>query len=97
MSFDVENVGNCPGKEVAQLYIHDTESSLPRPPKELKAFKKVSLKPNEKKKVEFVLGREALSFYDSSKGKWVIEAGEFEVLIGSSSRDIRLKDSFYIK
>ncbi len=97
VSLDVENIGEVKGKEVVQLYIHDTESSLPRPPKELKAFKKVNLKPNEKKTIYFELDKDSLHYYDPKMKEWVIEPGEFEVLIGSSSRDIRLKDSFYIK
>ncbi|MEA3346778.1 MAG: glycoside hydrolase family 3 C-terminal domain-containing protein, partial [Candidatus Auribacterota bacterium] len=91
---DIKNVSGREGKEVVQLYVTDEQSSLERPPKELKAFKKVSLKPGEKKTVRLKLDKSSLSFYDQGKKKWVAEPGDFEVLIGSSSRDIRLKDSF---
>ena len=93
---DIKNISDCEGKEVIQLYLSDKQSSLERPPRELKAFKKVSLKPGEKKTVKLKLDKSSLSFYDDVKKKWVAEPGDFEVLIGSSSRDIRLKDSFML-
>ncbi len=91
---DIKNISNREGREVVQLYVNDKQSSLERPPQELKAFKKVSLKPAEKKTVEMKLNKESLSFYHPEKKGWVAEPGEFEILIGSSSRDIRLRDSF---
>ena len=97
VSFDIENTGEVAGKEVCQLYIHDVESSLPRPPKELKGFKKVELKPGEKRTVEFGIDKNSLHYYDPKKKRWVIEPGKFEVLIGSSSRDIRLRDNFWVR
>ncbi len=90
----VTNIGNVAGKEVVQLYIGDPVASLLRPPKELKGFKKVSLEPGESTVVEFVLDERALSFYDPYQGRWIAEAGTFEVLFGSSSRDIRARTSF---
>jgi beta-glucosidase len=90
VSVTVTNTGARAGKEVVQLYVSDKESSLPRPPKELKGFKKVQLNPGESKMVDFVLDQRALSFYDPAQRQWVAEPGEFEVLVGSSSRDIRL-------
>jgi beta-glucosidase len=74
------------GKEVVQLYVGDLEASVPRPPKELKAFAKVSLEPGETKTVEFGLDRRAFSYWDEG---WTLEPGEFELDCGSSSRDIR--------
>jgi len=65
-----------------------------RPPKELKGFQKVALKPGETKKVSFTLSADALSYYDDGQGRWVVEPGEFEVLVGHSSRDIRLRARF---
>ena len=65
-----------------------------RPPKELKAFNKVSLEPGETKTVKFVLDKEALSFWDAEEKTWVAEPGEFEILAGSSSRDIRARKAF---
>jgi beta-glucosidase len=88
-SIDITNIGNVDGAEAAQVYISDLESSLPRPVKELKAFDKVFLKKGETKTVEFTLDKDAFSFYDPAKHDWVIEKGEFKILIGSSSVDIR--------
>ena len=90
VSCEVQNTGSMAGKEVIQLYVRDLESSLVRPLKELKAFAKIDLKPGESKKVEFSLDRRAFSYYDDLKAEWVAEPGKFEILIGSSSRDIHL-------
>ena len=77
-----------------QLYVEDPESFLPRPPKELKGFVKVELQPGESREVTFTLDQRALSFYDPLRKGWIAEPGEFRVLIGASSRDIRLMGSF---
>jgi beta-glucosidase len=92
-SLTVRNTGGRPGKEVVQLYVSDPESSLPRPPKELKAFEKVALGPGEAKRVTFELAKSAFSYYDPKVGDWVAESGEFELLVGASSRDIRLRST----
>jgi len=97
ITVDVKNTGKREGKEVVQLYVCDVESSLVRPEKELKAFKKVALKPGETKTIHFSLGKDALSYYDPRRKQWIAEAGEFEILIGSSSRDIRARGSFSLK
>ncbi len=97
VSVDVQNTGSRAGQEVVQLYVRDLESSLARPEKELKAFAKVALEPGETRTVTFSLDRDALSFYDPGSRQWVVEPGEFEVLIGSSSRDIRLAGRFRMK
>ena len=97
ITVDVQNTGTRAGKEVVQLYIRDVESRLARPEKELKAFEKVALEPGETRTVQFTLGKDALSFYDPAKTQWVAEPGEFEALIGSSSRDIRAKATFVLK
>ncbi len=94
VSIDIRNTGKRQGKEVVQLYISDIESKLPRPPKELKGFRKVSLLPGETKTVDFTLREEDLSFYGPEAGGWVAEPGRFEVHVGSSSRDIRAKGTF---
>lgn len=91
VSVPVTNTGRLAGKEVVQLYIHDRQSSLPRPPKELKAFSKIELAPGETVTVHFELDQRAFSFYDPYKKQWIAEPGEFEILAGSSSRDIRAK------
>jgi len=97
VSLDVQNTGKVEGAEVVQVYVRDLQSSVPRPPKELKRFKRINLKPGERSKVEFTLDRNCLAFYSPEKKGWVAEPGEFEVLIGSSSRDIRLQGSFSLK
>ncbi len=94
ISIQIKNIGKREGKEVIQLYIHDKESSFTRPNKELKGFKKVSLKPGESKIVKFVMNQRDLSYYDPYKAEWVAEPGEFEVMIGSSSRNIQAKKIF---
>jgi beta-glucosidase len=97
VTLEVKNTGKVAGKEVVQLYVSDLKSSLPRPPKELKGFAKVALKPGESKMVEFTLDERSLAFYDPYKPGWVAEPGEFEVLVGSSSRDIRVKAKFTLE
>jgi beta-glucosidase len=94
VSLEVKNTGERPGKEVVQLYMRDLKSSLARPPKELKAFAKIMLAPGETQQVDFILDPQALAFYDDRRQAWVVEAGTFEVLVGSSSQDIRLKGQF---
>jgi beta-glucosidase len=90
----VTNTGTVAGQEVVQLYVGDPVSSLVRPPKELKGFKKVNLEPGASAVVEFTLDERALSFYDPYRSQWVAEPGAFEVLFGSSSRDIRAQGAF---
>jgi beta-glucosidase len=91
VSFDLKNTGERAGAEVAQMYIRDTEASVDRPVKELKGFKRVYLEPGETKRVAFKLDKRSLSFYDVKNKQWTAEPGEFEVIIGSSSRDAKLK------
>jgi beta-glucosidase len=94
---DVQNTGNRAGKEIVQVYVRDVKSRLVRPEKELKAFAKVELGPGETKTIAFTLDEEALSYYDPAVRRWGAEAGEFEVLVGASSRDIRLTARFNFK
>ncbi|MCI1779578.1 MAG: glycoside hydrolase family 3 C-terminal domain-containing protein [Bacteroidales bacterium] len=89
ISVRIKNTGNRAGKEIAELYIKDPESSLPRPPKELKGFSKIALEPGESKIVTFNLTLHDLEYYDPEAGKWKAEKGVFEALVGSSSRDIK--------
>ena len=77
------------GAETVQLYVSDKKSSLPRPIKELKNFAKVLVKSGEEKEVHFELKTEAFSFYDPQKHDWIVEPGEFDILIGNSSADIK--------
>lgn len=97
VTLNVKNTGSVKGSEVVQLYIKDVESSIDRPVKELKAFKKVSLNPGEEKNVEFTIDQKALSFFDPKLKEWNAENGEFEILVGSSSQDIQLKEKFTLK
>ncbi|KAJ7044635.1 glycoside hydrolase family 3 protein [Mycena alexandri] len=91
ITFKLKNTSSVPGREVAQVYIADSQASLPRPLKELKGFIKVSLQAGETRSVTMDLNREALGFYDERRGCWVAEKGTFEVLVGASSSDVRLK------
>ncbi|MEO9021551.1 MAG: beta-glucosidase BglX [Ginsengibacter sp.] len=93
VSLSVTNTGKYAGEETVQLYIHDKVASLVRPVKELKDFQKVFLKPGETKTISFLINREKLSFYNE-RLQFVAEPGDFEVMIGSSSADIRLQSSF---
>ena len=85
----VKNTGDREGQEVVQLYISDKKSSLPRPVKELKGFKKVKLAPGEEQKVSFTVAKDALSFFDDAKHEWIAEPGKFEAVIAASAADIR--------
>lgn len=96
VSLTVENTGEAPGQEIVQLYIRDVESTLIRPIKELKNFTKIALDPGESQRVNFKLKPRSLSYYDAHQHAWVAEAGEFEVLVGSSSRDIRLQGALVL-
>lgn len=92
-TFKVKNIGAVAGKEIVQLYVRDLQSTVFRPEKELKGFAKVELQPGEETEVTITLGRRAFAFYDTGSKDWVVEAGEFEIMIGASSRDIRLKST----
>ena len=96
VTIPVTNTGDREGKEVVQLYISDLKSSVERPVKELKGFKKVSLAPGETKEISFEIDKDAMCFFDADAHKWVYEPGMFEVLIGSSSSDIRSKIRFRV-
>ncbi|WP_206025954.1 glycoside hydrolase family 3 C-terminal domain-containing protein [Hymenobacter metallicola] len=86
----VTNTGKTAGAEVVQVYVHDDQAAVKRPEKELKGFDKVFLKPGESKTVTVNLDSNAFQYYDEAKKQWVLEPGKFDVLVGSSSRDIRL-------
>lgn len=90
---DVKNTGNLEGAEVAQMYIRDDFSSVPRPIKELKGFKKIWLKPGETQTISFTINPESLSFYNVNM-KWIVEPGDFTIMVGTSSdktSNIKLK------
>ena len=96
VSVDVTNTGLRAGKEVVRLYVRDKRARLQRPEKELKAFAKVHLEPGESKTVTLSIGRSELAYYDDLAHRWVAEAGEFEVLVGASSQDIRATATFVL-
>jgi len=97
VSVAVENTGDRAGHEVVQLYVRDVEARVARPIKELKGFRKIYLAPGEAQTVTFTLDARALSFYAPYKKAWVAEPGDFELLIGSSSRDIRAVKRFTLR
>jgi len=88
---DVTNTGAIPGKEIVQVYVHDHEASLKRPVKELKGFAKVSLEAGETKTVSIELNFRSFAYYHPDYKSWVTEDGDFDILVGASSEDIRLK------
>ena len=94
VSVAITNTGSRAGKEVVQLYVRDIESHLQRPEKELKAFAKVALEPDESKTITLSLDRMSFAYYDDLAHEWTAEAGEFEVLVGASSQDIRARAKF---
>jgi beta-glucosidase len=90
ISLTVRNSGDVAGKEIVQVYVRDMVSTLVRPIKELKGFTKVDLQPGQSAQVSFELDSRAFAFFDPYKNQWVVEPGEFEILVGSSSQDLRL-------
>lgn len=89
----ITNIGDVPGYETVQLYIGKENTRLLRAPKELKGFKKVYLMPQETKTVELALDKDSFTYYDTNTNDWSIESGEYQLYIGSSSRDIKLKEN----
>ena len=96
VKFKLTNVGEKRGAEVPQLYIRDLEASVERPKIELKGFDKVYLEAQETKEVEIKLNKKALAFYCVEDKMWITEEGKFEILIGSSSNDIRLQSEMNV-
>jgi beta-glucosidase len=97
VSLTLRNTGSRAGAEVVQLYVHDGHSKIDRPAHELKGFKRVALKPGESQTVAFTLGRDAFSYWSPETKGWVADPGTFEIQVGSSSRDIRLKAPLELK
>lgn len=93
----VKNTGSKRGAETVQLYIKDKKSSVDRPVKELKGFKKVWLEPGEQKDVDMTIDNNALAYYDETTGTWKSEDGEFDALVGNASDNIILKSRFMLK
>jgi beta-glucosidase len=89
VSVEVVNTGSRPGQEVVQLYVSDPVSSVPRPVRELKGFRKLRLAPGQRHRVAFELDARSFACYDVKRQDWVVEPGEFRIGVGRSSRDIR--------
>lgn len=89
VTLTVTNTGKMAGAEVVQLYVKEEKPLLERPDKELKAFSKVYLKPGESKRVSFKLNKDAFAYYDDKRHAWVVDGGKYDILVGSSSHDIR--------
>ena len=96
VSADVTNTGKSAGKEVVQLYIRDLTGSAIRPEKELKGFEKVFLEPGETKTVTMELNKRSFAWYNTELHDWFAASGDYEILVGASSRDIRLTETLYL-
>ncbi len=96
VTFKIKNTGEVDGAEIAQIYVADKESTIFRPIKELRAFTKVFLKAGEEKEVSLTLGKRAFAYYNINIGDWHVESGEFDILVGASSRDIKLSQTLEV-
>lgn len=97
VSFTVTNTSDVPAKETVQLYVSDVISAVERPTKELKGFGKIALAPGESKEIELELDYRSFAYYNVSLGDWHVENGDFDILVGSSSRDIRLAERITVE
>ena len=93
VSFTVRNTGKVAGAEIAQVYVHQQKSALPRPEKELKGFDKIFLQAGEQKTVSISLNEDAFKYFNDIDNKWVMENGMFDILVGAASNNIKLKAS----
>ncbi|WP_348262563.1 glycoside hydrolase family 3 C-terminal domain-containing protein [Telmatobacter sp. DSM 110680] len=91
VSLKVKNSGSRAGAEVVQIYVHDAHAKIDRPAHELKAFGRVELKPGESQTIKFQLDRSAFEYWSPQTKVWTLDPGTFEIQVGASSRDIRLK------
>ena len=91
VSYKIKNIGEVAGAEVSQIYVKDSESTIFRPEKELRAFNKVYLEPGEEKEISIELSKRAFAYYNVNIMDWHVESGEFNIMVGASSRDIRLE------
>jgi len=96
VSFEIRNAGDRAGAEVAQLYVAATQPAVERPVRELKGFAKVFLLPGESKRTTLSLGRRSFAYFDSRTGQWRTDPGKYEISIGASSRDLRIRKNFEI-
>jgi beta-glucosidase len=94
VQFQIKNTGPRSGAEVAQVYVQPGKTRLPRPVRELKGFQKVRLQPGETRTVTIGLDRAALAYYDDKQSAWVAERGDYQIVVGASSRDLRLRANY---
>jgi beta-glucosidase len=97
VTFSVANTGDRAGKEIAQVYVRDTECSVARPLRELKGFASVALEPGETRSVSVTLDARAFALYSEHLGRFAVEPGEFVIEVGASSRDIRLSQAVNVR
>ncbi len=97
VTFTIKNTGDVAGSEIAQVYVAKPESKIFRAPKELKGFVKIHLDPGEEKKVTVELDDRAFAFWNTATEDWCVESGEYKILVGASSRDIRLEAAAKMK
>ena len=97
VTVSVKNTGNVAGKEIVQLYVQDVSSSIVRPEKELKGFEKIELQPGEERIVTFTLNKRSFAYYNVELKDWHVETGEFNILVGKSSREIVLTESIHVQ
>lgn len=97
VTFDIKNTGNVDGAEVTQLYVGEVKSKIDRPVKELKGFQRIELKKGETSKASINVEKKSLSYFDGQLHDWKLEDGDYEILVGASSRDIKLKQTVTIK
>jgi beta-glucosidase len=96
VTVDITNTGSRAGKEIVQLYVQDRTNTTIRPLRELKGFEKVELNPGETKTVEFSLNKRSFASYSESLGDWYCASGDYDIVIGSSSRDLRLTQTVHV-
>lgn len=96
IKFNIKNIGNIAGGEVAQVYVSQNSPTIFKAEKELKGFEKVYLEPNEEKEINIILDKRAFEYYNIEKKDWAVESGEYDILVGKSSRDIVLSDKIKI-
>lgn len=94
---EITNIGNRTGKEIVQLYVHDRQTAVTRPEKELKGFCKLELEPGQTGKAVFELDKRSFAYYDVEQKDFLVQTGDFDILVGASSQDIRLQEQVYVK
>lgn len=97
VKFKIKNTGKMAGAEIAELYVSDSESTVFKAEKELKGFEKVYLEPQEEKEISITLDKRSFAFYNVAASDWQVESGEYKILVGNSSRDIKLTAAVSIK